>query len=825
MPHIFVSHATADDDTVTRIHDQLEAATGHDLWVDHKDIPKSGVNWQDAIDNALRDSDALLLVLSKNGVNRPEITSEWRDALFRNNTVYLAVIDDVSPLDIPARLRILTWVELHKDWDGGINALAAAILGKTIAPDAPVVMHRPITGRIDRRLLTIPLAGRDADAAAIKNLLKRGPTAILGVGGLGKSRLAAELVVKSEDVGGAIWHNVSELSRPDEVLELLREHFNLEATASRRDTLARLKTYKRLIVLDNAESVPEDDPRRAQYVELVDDLIAHDAQVLLTSRVKWGDVKLAQNHAPNTLPLDSAALVVLNMAEVMNVPGLESHANAIAEAARFHPRLIEWAVGQMTMFDPEKVIRDLKSLKSAEVQAALDEMILKTLRQMTDARGTEPEAALRKLNVCRGGFTYPAAAAILGIDLESPDADVGTRYIVSAPSSSPRPEGEGSGVRVFSPDSLDSWLTTLQTWRFVTYDPARRRYSIDPLVIAAVTEDDTAHKPHYDYYHALAEKHNNRQDYVGLDPESINVDVAFERCIGKNNPIDALLIYFATSDFLTNRGRFEQQKVWLEHLRSILSAEANPILRAGVQQALGMVYVDNPLMEPNVRFRLAIDAFTAALNYFTVERSAGNYAEIQNNLGIAYWKLASLEDGKGNLRRAITAYEAALVYRTAVAAPLNYAITQSNLGNAYTSLATLEDREANLRRAITAFETALDYYSRTAAPLDYAMTKNSLGVAYSDLAALEDRDANLRRAIAAYQAALVYQTPAAAPRDYAQTQRNLGLAYQDLGDIPSAIICWREAEKYYRQMGYIEDADLMLRWLTDAEGKLGGGES
>ena len=78
------------------------------------------------------------------------------------------------------------------------------------------------------------------------------------------------------------------------------------------------------------------------------------------------------------------------------------------------------------------------------------------------------------------------------------------------------------------------------------------------------------------------------------------------------------------------------------------------------------------------------------------------------------------------------------------------------------------------------------------------------------------------RAIDAYQQALQYRTPQTAPLDYAMTQANLGIAYEHSENLPAAIACWREAEKYFRQMGYIEDADLMLRWIARAEG---GGDS
>lgn len=198
MTHIFVSHATADDDMVTRIHNTLEAATGRELWVDHKDI-QPGDNWPHEIESHLAGCESMLLVMSRNAFDRDEVIAEWRDALLRNRRVYIAIIDDIPVTDIPSRLRLIQWVNLHDDWDGGLAALVASIKGEAMPADAPVHHPRPVTGHIEPRLTTIPMSGRDGDYAQLIDHLNSGrPTLILGVGGLGKSRLAAEIVLKHE---------------------------------------------------------------------------------------------------------------------------------------------------------------------------------------------------------------------------------------------------------------------------------------------------------------------------------------------------------------------------------------------------------------------------------------------------------------------------------------------------------------------------------------------------------------------------------------------------------------------------------------------------
>jgi tetratricopeptide (TPR) repeat protein len=206
------------------------------------------------------------------------------------------------------------------------------------------------------------------------------------------------------------------------------------------------------------------------------------------------------------------------------------------------------------------------------------------------------------------------------------------------------------------------------------------------------------------------------------------------------------------------------------------------------------------------------------------ETSPLDYAAAQNNLGNACRDLAAALDADENraetLRRAIDAYLAALMHWTPTTAPFAHAMTRNNLGNVYRELSELEDRESNLRRAIDAYLAALVYGTPENAPSAYTMIQNNLGNAYSELAQLEDRaedrEGNLRRAIDAYRVTLEYHTAQTSPLTYAQTQHNLGIAYEELGDLGSAVVCWREAELYYREKGVHHLAALMAEWIADA---------
>ncbi len=809
MPTVFISHATLDDDKVTSIAHALTAA-GLEVWVDHFNGISYGDAWSRAIHDATNACDCGLFVLSPRSAQSEYCDAEWNRVRSLGKPLYVALIENVPLTDIPLLISRIQYADLTADFEGNLNKLIAVLLGKAAHdPTNPTASTLRLTGHIDSLLRDIRLIGREADLTEVRRKVSEAPTFILGVGGLGKSRLAAEVALTSSAPGGVVWHRCTETSTDESVLLELRQHYRLPKESDRPEVLAKLAANPILLVLDNAEDVTEGTQRRAGYVRLIKEIAPFKLPVLLTSRVEWSEVKPGRRHEPTALDLDAATQIVLEMQTALGVEtDLSARAAEIAQAARLHPRLIEWAVGQIDHQGSDKVLKWLRELKNAKVQDALNEMVVKTydLMKATAANGEDAAALLRRLNVCRGGFTYGAAKALTPLPALPPGEG----------------EAQPDSTEAWDEDRLDNALDTLQSWRFIHRDAASGRYSIDLVVIAALGEGDSAHLPHYAYYKALANHHREKQDYLGLDVESDNLEAAFEWAMSAERYEDAYWLYAACSNFLANRGRFPQRMEWLERVATKLADSPDEALRANVQNSLGNLYSDHPLGDRRANLERAIAAFQQALIYRTLEAAPLAYATIQNNLGTAYCDLAAVEDREENLKRAIATYQQALIYCTPEAAPLDYAMTQNNLGTAYQTLAAVEDRAENLQRTIAAYQQALIYRTPEAAPLAYAMTQNNLGTAYQTLAAVEDRAENLQRTIAAYQQALIYRTPEAAPLDYATTQRNLGIAYEETGDLPQAIACWREAEKYYRQMGMVDDADLMLEWIAEAEGQLGG---
>jgi hypothetical protein len=173
-------------------------------------------------------------------------------------------------------------------------------------------------------------------------------------------------------------------------------------------------------------------------------------RVMLTSRAEWRELR---NQHCYTLhdPTAEAAIAIFQAMVDAEPPAFppNGHTPALAKAARCHPKLMHYAVRWLNDRPPDSVLQTLTTLKGADAEEALDDMVLRTVQQVRAGAGGEAAIArLQRLLVFRGGFTYEAAQAILGADADQ------------------RP------------------LATLKQWRLVGVENGR--YAVDPLVAMAV---------------------------------------------------------------------------------------------------------------------------------------------------------------------------------------------------------------------------------------------------------------------------------------------------------------------------------------------------
>jgi CHAT domain-containing protein len=175
-----------------------------------------------------------------------------------------------------------------------------------------------------------------------------------------------------------------------------------------------------------------------------------------------------------------------------------------------------------------------------------------------------------------------------------------------------------------------------------------------------------------------------------------------------------------------------------------------------------------------INLEIAITGYELAATVFTPEVDPQVWAEIKNNLGLAYYNCI-LGKRAENLEAAIRSFSDALKVYTREAFPEEWAMTQNALGNAYCERIQGEKAE-NLEAAIHCFSNSLEVHTPSDCPSEWAMIQLNLGNAYCERIRGK-RAENLEVAIRCYTAALEVYTASDYPSDWAMTQLNLGTAY------------------------------------------------
>jgi hypothetical protein len=491
MSHIFVSHATADHPIVNKICDELEKKSIQ-LWVDHRKGIPIGENWTSVIQQAVHTCDAGLLVLSKASAASDWCDKECTRILGLKKPLYIVMIEPMALEEIPIQYANIQYLDQSESLDR-LDELVEAIIGKKPLDesDPAVKKIKRITGRIDRTLTAIPLQGRaDALAACIDGLREM----IVGVGGKGKSRLAAEVALTAEIYNGIVWHYAQTYYTADDLLANLREHLGLEAAADERVIMKKLREDKTLLVVDNAESITNES--RMVYVEVLENAFDQGSGVLITTKERWGNLDPAKVVPLDELSLRDAEALVLEMGRVYGVTAdLSVRASEIAAEARKHPRLIETAVKQTLNLPLKQVLSNLRDLKGDDFEKAMKKMIGVSFTAMIEKAGDAPMCALRRLSVTRGGFTYEAAMSLCVKPQNASNADDSAEETMLA-----------------DEEMLQTVLATLADWQFCRLG-SDDRYRLDPLA-AEVAERELMERMmtpnpyhmHYKYYTSLAYK-------------------------------------------------------------------------------------------------------------------------------------------------------------------------------------------------------------------------------------------------------------------------------------------------------------------------------
>lgn len=116
MPRYFLSYARADADFALRLADDLRAS-GVELWIDQRDIVPSQ-RWDRAVEGALRDCTAVVVVLSPRAVASENVLDEVGFAIDHQKDVIPVLLETC---DVPIRINRMQRVEFTGDYHAALE--------------------------------------------------------------------------------------------------------------------------------------------------------------------------------------------------------------------------------------------------------------------------------------------------------------------------------------------------------------------------------------------------------------------------------------------------------------------------------------------------------------------------------------------------------------------------------------------------------------------------------------------------------------------------------------------------------------------------------
>jgi serine/threonine protein kinase len=123
---IFISYAAKDKAYVHQLAKELRHLQ-IDVWID-QDIEK-GSDWGDAIENALKETDIMLLILSDASAVSEYVTHEWSYFMGSGKPVYPFVLESSAPKEIHPRLRRVQHIMGTNDMFSDVSRIIDVLAG------------------------------------------------------------------------------------------------------------------------------------------------------------------------------------------------------------------------------------------------------------------------------------------------------------------------------------------------------------------------------------------------------------------------------------------------------------------------------------------------------------------------------------------------------------------------------------------------------------------------------------------------------------------------------------------------------------------------
>jgi hypothetical protein len=107
-PKIFISYSHSDKDWAEKFAETM-VKSGMNVWFDQFNV-KAGEPLSDAIEKGLRESDVVVLLISPENINRPNLFFELGAALSMNKTIVPVVPENFDPHRLPLPLQRIKFI-------------------------------------------------------------------------------------------------------------------------------------------------------------------------------------------------------------------------------------------------------------------------------------------------------------------------------------------------------------------------------------------------------------------------------------------------------------------------------------------------------------------------------------------------------------------------------------------------------------------------------------------------------------------------------------------------------------------------------------------
>lgn len=778
---VFLSYARADDDPnyddasksfMRRLYKFLDAA-GFDVWWDRVSLPSRGEEFTKEIEEAIRPCDRFVLVVGPGAVASDYVRAEWRFALSLCKPI--TVILRAGEYDlIPGDVKGFSGVNAIDCRPSRDENLSLFDLAKRLNEDAPIGQTfgvKPLPKAHITREGVYDEAFKALKADAIQTTVISAPekktpdqsaVAVYGMGGIGKSTLAAALAhdchIRRHYYDGVVWLEVGQTPTVASLQAALGGHFGDDRqnyTDEQNGVLLLsklLKTKRALVVLDDVW-----DP------QIVAKFPVHGTgcRLLITTRsgklardVQGADIKL------NALTPDEGARL---MAERTGGDPTDPNLRAISDFLDGYTLAVALAAAQIAggyADSPDDMLRLLKKRAETEPFKDLavdenekDENLALSLSLSYGALKTDDlRRRFRALGVFAldGTFDRTALAGVWG-DADEDDTRAPLKAL------------EGAGL-LEPAEGADR------------YNQHRVLRAYARALLTEAGELDDAQRHHFEFYERfhIKGRDNTDPDYLmSITPDLENLREALMWGFNHEPERACDLLTVHLGNYYLNYQSVSYRPL-LETALSAAQQIGYPQGQANTLRALGdLVARENDLVAAHEAYGQALPI------YETIGDQLGQANTLQS-IGDLAVREAELASAREAYKRAHSIYEV-------IGDWLGQANVLFELGN-------VSLRETDLVAAREAYRQALHIFNSIGERLGQAGTLLALG----DLAM---READLAAARTAYGQALPIYEAIGVRRGEANTLQALGNLSLREGNLPIAHDCYRRALTMFETIG------------------------